>query len=146
MFGKIKFIAVCAVIALGFSSCSSDDGNPVLKLDKKKYDVLVEITDDVEIGQITAFYYDGVHVQEEQFIEDSIPVAVPENGELPEFIKTTQWTRSYNLTVAEHVSIEAYGKGESTSSQLTITVKDKDGIIIKEKIAKGKDIYAEVKL
>jgi len=144
MFRKVKFIVVCAIIALGLAACSSDDGNPVLKLDKKQYNVLIEISDDVEMEQITAYYYDGVQVKEEKFIEPKPVVDEDEEGEQGQEPKITQWDRSYTLTVAERVSIEAKGLGDNSSSWLTITVTDKDGFVLKEKEAKGKDLYLEM--
>ncbi|WP_353100104.1 hypothetical protein [Myroides odoratus] len=144
MFRKVKFIVVCAIIALGLSACSSDDGNPVLKLDKKQYNVLIEITEDVEMEQITAYYYDGVQITEEKFIEPAPVVDEDEEGEQGQEPKITQWDRSYTLTVAERVSIEANGVGASTSSKMTITVTGKDGIVLKEKEVKGKDLYLEM--
>lgn len=144
MFRKVKFIVVFAIIALGLSACSSDDGNPVLKLDKKQYNVLIEITEDVEMEQITAYYYDGVQITEEKFIEPAPVVDEDEEGEQGQEPKITQWDRSYTLTVAERVSIEANGVGASTSSKMTITVTGKDGIVLKEKEVKGKDLYLEM--
>ena len=146
MFRKVKFILACAVMALGLSACSSDDGNPDLKLDKKAYNVLIEITDDVEMKQITAVYYNGFEVQEEKFIEPAPVVDEDEEGEQNQEPKITQWTRSYTLTVAEHVSIEAIGVSENPSAKLTISVTDKDGFLVKENEVEGKDLYLEMKL
>lgn len=146
MFRKVKFSLVCAMIAVGLSACSSDDGNPVLKLDKKEYNVLIEITDDVEMEQITAVYYDGVNVKEERFIKPAPVVDEDEEGEQNQEPKITTWERKYTLTAAEHVSIEAIGVGTDVSSKLTITVTDKLGFELQEKKIEGKDLYLAIKL
>lgn len=147
MFRKVKFIVIAAFVALGLSACSSDDGNPVLKLDKNTYNVLIEITDDVDMKEIVAVYYDGVQVQEEVIFEEPIPVVVDEDeeGEQEEEPKIKEWTRSYTLTTVEHVSIEAIGKSTSSGAKLSIVVTDKNDFVVQEKKAEGKDLYVAVK-
>ncbi|WP_410879041.1 hypothetical protein [Myroides sp. DW712] len=149
MFRKVKFIVIAAFIALGLSACSSDDGNPVLKLDKNVYNVLIEITEDVDMDEIVSFYYDGVHVQEEKIYEKPIPVVIDEDEEgeqeEEEEDKITEWTRSYTLTAVEHVSIEAFGKSTSSGAKLSIVVTDKNDFVVQEKKVEGKDLYVAVK-
>lgn len=147
MFRKVKFIVIAAFVALGLSACSSDDGNPVLKLDKNTYNVLIEITDDVDMKEIVAVYYDGVQVQEEVIFEEPIPVVIDEDeeGEQEEEPKIKEWTRTYTLTVAEHVSIEAIGAGTSSGAKLSIVVTDKNDFVVQEKKAEGRDLYVAVK-
>lgn len=146
MFRKVKLSLVCAMVAVGLSACSSDDGNPVLKLDKKEYNVLIEITDDVEMKQITAVYYDGVNVKEDKFIKPAPVVDEDAEGEQNQEPKITKWERKYILTATEHVSIEAVGVGTDVSSKLTITVTDKLGFELQEKKIEGKDLYLAIKL
>lgn len=148
MFKKVKFIVIAAFVALGVSACSSDDGNPVLKLDKNTYNVLIEITDDVDMKEIVAVYYDGVQVQEEVIFEEPIPVVVDEDEEgeqEQEEPKIKEWTRTYTLTTVEHVSIEAIGEGTSSGAKLSIVVTDKNDFVVQEKKAEGKDLYVAVK-
>jgi|GEM_PF-5739585 len=146
MFKKVKFIVITAFVALGLSACSSDDGNPVLKLNKNTYNVLIEITDDVDMKKIVAVYYDGVQVQEELIFEEPIPVVDEDLEGEQEQNKIKEWRRTYTLTTVEHVNIEALGIGTSATSELNIVVTDQNDLVVQEKKVEGKDLYVAVKL
>lgn len=140
MFGKIKFFIVCAMVTIGFSACSSDDGiTSKPKVTSKEYQVLVTISDDVEMGQITTLIFNGSTVVTEVLV-DKTPVVVVEGQEVKKILK---WEKTYTVKSNENVSIVADAEGVDLGSELKITISDKDGLPLIKKESKGKKLFVE---
>ncbi len=144
MFRKVKFILVCAVLAMGATACSTDndsDPKPILK--SEVYDVTVEITDEVYLKTIAVNKSSSTKVITDYMLntENDIPIVVDPNVPLPEKVK--KWTKSYSKTSAEFINVLVEGTAENAGEFALITIA-KEGDTIVNKKASGKKILLEV--
>ncbi|MBB1150925.1 MULTISPECIES: hypothetical protein [unclassified Myroides] len=143
MFKKVKYFLVCAGLALGVASCSSDDGSdPKLPLKSETYDITVEITESVGLDHIIVYKSNGTKVTTDViFKDDGIPVAVTPGTPLPP--RKLKWEKSYTKNSEEYISIIVKGNEGETYGEVNVTVKREEEIVM-HKIGTGKDILVEL--
>ncbi|MGG5506601.1 MULTISPECIES: hypothetical protein [unclassified Myroides] len=144
MFRKVKFILVCAVLAMGATACGTDndsDPKPILK--SEVYDISVEITDDVYLKTIAVNKSSSTKVSTDYLLntENDIPVVVDPTAPLPE--KTKKWTKSYSKTSAELISVLVEGTAENAGEYALIIIA-KEGDTIVNKRSSGEKILLDV--
>ncbi|WP_353100100.1 hypothetical protein [Myroides odoratus] len=124
MLKKIKFIMICAVLAMGTVACSSDDSstpdNPPTG-ESGEYKVVVSVTPGATLEQVMVTLTNGQEMDTDL---------------IQEFNGQREWSKTYKKSAKQSLGVTAGGFGKDENSKLTVKIM-KGSTVVKESSGKG---------
>ena len=129
MLKKIKFIMICAVLAMGTVACNSDDssspGNPPGG-ESGEFTVVVSVTEGSTLEQVMVTLSNGQEMDTDL---------------IQEFKGRREWSKTYKKSAKQALGVTAGGFGKDENSKLTVKIM-KGTTVVKESSGKGQILTA----
>ncbi len=126
MFKQVKFLLMCAIVAVSSTACSSDDSSNSGS-SSGEYTVSVTVTEGSTIEQVAAVITEGMDMDTDSH-----------SG-----LEVTEWSKVYKKTSKQRIDFVAQGFGKNAESKINVKVT-KDNKVVKEGSGTGTILQATV--